>query len=133
MLKTGTSTLIFRFIVVGTLNFLVISLLVWLLMHVFSVDYRIANIVGYVVAQVHNFLWCKYWIFPVMEGGGTEFNLWQQISLFLFAFGCAFISQFLLTVTLVELFGFNEYVGQFIGILLYGAVNFTMNRKLTFK
>lgn len=133
MLKTGTSTLIFRFIVVGTLNFLVISLLVWLLMDVFSVDYKIANIVGYVVAQVHNFLWCKYWIFPVMEGGGTQFNLWQQISLFLFAFGCAFTSQFLLTVTLVELFGFNEYVGQFIGILLYGAVNFTMNRKLTFK
>lgn len=125
-----TSTLVLRFAIVGTLNFLVITVIVWLLMHV-DVDYKMANVVGYTIAQIHNFVWCKYWIFPIMEG--PKRSTMKQIGLFLVAFACSFGAQFLLTVTLVEKLNFNEYVGQFIGLLLYGVINFTMNRRLTFK
>lgn len=124
------SKVVFRFIVVGTLNFLLIALLVWGLMEL-GVDYKWANIAAYTVAQIHNFVWCKYWIFPIMDGGKR--NIWRQIVLFLIAFGCAFGLQFALTVSLVQLVHVNEYIAQFIGVLLYGVINFTMNRVLTFK
>lgn len=59
------SVRIFRFVVVGTLNALITALVVWLMMHIHDQDYLLANIVAYIVAQIHNFIWCKYWIFPL--------------------------------------------------------------------
>lgn len=58
---------IFRFAVVGTLNAIITAIVVWLMMHIEGEDYITANIVAYVVAQVHNFVWCKYWIFPIEQ------------------------------------------------------------------
>ena len=34
---------------------------------------------------------------------------------------------------LVEGIGLNEYLGQFLGLFVYGAVNFLMNKKITFR
>ena len=34
---------------------------------------------------------------------------------------------------MVELGGLNEYLAQFLGLFVYGAVNFIMNKQLTFK
>ena len=31
----------------------------------FDGDYMVANITAYLIAQIHNFIWCKYWIFPL--------------------------------------------------------------------
>ena len=60
------SVRIFRFIVIGTMNALIMALVVWLMMKEMSFDgdYMVANITAYLIAQIHNFLWCKYWIFP---------------------------------------------------------------------
>ena len=61
------SVRIFRFIVIGTMNALIMALVVWLMMKEISFDgdYMVANITAYLIAQIHNFIWCKYWIFPV--------------------------------------------------------------------
>lgn len=59
------SVRIFRFTVVGTLNALITALVVWLMMHIHEQDYLLANVVAYIVAQIHNFIWSKYWIFPL--------------------------------------------------------------------
>ena len=61
------SVRIFRFIVIGTMNALIMALVVWLMMREMSFegDYMVANVTAYVIAQIHNFIWCKYWIFPV--------------------------------------------------------------------
>ena len=42
---------IIRFAIVGTANFLIIMAVSWLLMHLFSINFYVANIVAYVLAR----------------------------------------------------------------------------------
>ena len=42
-------------------------------------------------------------------------------------------ARFLFSLLLmVELCDMNEYLAQFLGLFVYGAVNFSMNKRLTF-
>ena len=122
------STRIFRFAVIGTLNALITALVVWVMMHLADVNYRLSNVTAYVVAQTHNFIWSKYWIFPTDK----KSNTCRQVLLFIIAFGVAYIAQFLFLVGLVEGLGCNEYLAQFLGLFVYGGVQFVMNKRLTF-
>lgn len=122
------TTRIFRFAVIGTLNALITAATVGVLMGVFDVHYLASNIAAYILAQTHNFIWCKYWIFPTDK----KSNTWRQVLLFLIAFGMAYLAQFLFIVVLVELLSCNEYLAQFLGLFVYGAVNFLMNKRITF-
>lgn len=122
------STRIFRFAAIGTLNALITALVVWVMMHLADVNYRLSNVTAYVVAQTHNFIWSKYWIFPT----DRKSNTCRQVLLFIIAFGVAYIAQFLFLVGLVEGLGCNEYLAQFLGLFVYGGVQFVMNKRLTF-
>ena len=124
------SVRIFRFAVIGTLNALITAFVIWLMMDELSYDYIPANITAYVVAQIHNFIWSKYWIFPIEN---KKNNIWKQMLFFCSAFGLAYSAQFLFLVTLVECGDVNEYLAQFLGLFIYGTVNFITNRKLTFR
>ena len=124
------SVRIFRFAVIGTLNALITAFVIWLMMDELSYDYIPANITAYIVAQIHNFIWSKYWIFPIEN---KKNNIWKQMLFFCSAFGLAYSAQFLFLVTLVECGGVNEYLAQFLGLFIYGTVNFIVNKKLTFR
>jgi putative flippase GtrA len=126
------SVRILRFMVVGSMNAIIMALVVWFVMRElhFEDDYMVANITAYIVAQIHNFLWCKYWIFPKTN---RKNSIWQQILFFCSAFAVAYISQFLFLILLVEVLGVNEYLAQFLGLFIYGAVNFMSNKKITFQ
>lgn len=121
-----------RFVMVGTLNYLITMAVVWAMMSVlcFDGDYLVANITAYLIAQTHNFIWCKYWIFPA---SGKEEKLWRQVMLFCTAFAVAYTVQFLCLLCMVEVMQMNEYVAQLVGIVIYGAINFLVNRRITFK
>ena len=125
------SVRIFRFIVIGTMNALIMALVVWLMMKEMSFDgdYMVANITAYLIAQTHNFIWCKYWIFPTEK----KSNTWRQVLLFSIAFGMAYGAQFLFLIGLVEGLDCNEYLAQFLGLFIYGSVNFLMNKRVTFR
>ena len=120
---------IFRFAVIGTLNALIIAAVIWLMMDELDIDYMLSNITAYVIAQTHNFIWCKYWVFPTEK----KSNTWRQVLLFSIAFGMAYCAQFLFLIGLVEGLNCNEYLAQFLGLFVYGGVNFLMNKKVTFK
>ena len=124
------SVRIFRFAVIGTLNALITAFVIWLMMNELSYDYIPANITAYIVAQIHNFIWCKYWVFPTED---KKNNLWQQVVFFAMAFGIAYSAQFIFLIILVEAGDVNEYLAQFLGLFIYGTVNFITNRKLTFR
>lgn len=126
------SVRIFRFIVIGTLNALITALVVWLMMSNLSFpgSYMIANITAYIIAQIHNFIWCKYWIFPVEN---KKNSLWKQMLFFCSAFAIAYTAQFLLLILLVEGLEVNEYLAQFLGLFIYGGANFMINKKITFR
>lgn len=100
------------------------------MMNKLSYDYIIANITAYIIAQIHNFIWCKYWIFPAEN---SKNNLWKQMLFFGMAFGIAYSAQFLFLISLVEAGDVNEYLAQFLGLFIYGTVNFLVNKKLTFR
>ena len=124
------SVRIFRFAVIGTLNALITAFVIWLMMDELSYDYIPANITAYIVAQIHNFIWSKYWIFPIEN---KKNNIWKQMLFFCSAFGLAYSAQFLFLVTLVECGDVNEYLAQFLGLFIYGTVYFIVNKKLTFR
>ena len=107
---------------------LVTVLIVWLMMDKLGCNYIATNITAYVIAQINNFFWSKYWIFSSRTG---KFR--REIPLFLIAFGCAYCSQFLALLIMVEIFDLNEYLAQFLGLFIYGAVNYMMNKKITFQ
>ena len=127
------SVRILRFVIIGTLNALIVAFIVWAMMKQlsFPADYLVANITAYVVAQIHNFIWCKYWIFPIMKE--RKNGIWKQMAFFVSAFVIAYTLQFLFLVLLVEVFGVNEYLAQFLGLFVYGSVNFMLNRQVTFQ
>ena len=124
------SVRIFRFAVIGTLNALITAFVIWLMMNELSYDYIPANITAYIVAQIHNFIWCKYWVFPTED---KKNNLWQQVLFFAMAFGIAYSAQFIFLIILVEAGDVNEYLAQFLGLFIYGTVNFITYRIITFR
>ena len=114
------------------MNALIMALVVWLMMKEMSFDgdYMVANITAYLIAQINNFIWCKYWIFPVEN---KKNSIWKQILLFCSAFAVAYTAQFLFLVLLVEGLDVNEYLAQFLGLFIYGGANFLANKKITFQ
>lgn len=126
------SVRIIRFTIVGTLNAIIIALTVWLFMDICNLGYLLANIVAYILAQTNNFLWCKYWIFP-LDKETKKNSTRRQILFFLMSFVLAYVSQFIFIVLLIELLHFDEYLAQFLGLFVYGAVNFMSNKLITFK
>ena len=124
------STRIFRFAVIGTLNAMIVAIIVWIMMDVLDINYMLSNVTAYIMAQIHNFVWCKYWVFPTEN---KKSNTWRQVLLFSIAFGMAYGSQFLCLIAMVEGVSLNEYLAQFLGLFIYGGVNFVMNKRVTFK
>lgn len=122
------STRIFRFVVIGSLNALITAIVVYIMMEILGYGYQLSNVIAYIAALINNFLWSKYWVFSSGEG-----HFRQEIPLFLFAFAIAYSAQFLFISILVEGFDMNEYLSQFLGLFVYGAVNFIMNRRVTFR
>lgn len=122
------SVRILRFAIVGSSNALITALVIWILMDILDCNYLWSNMAGYVAALVNNFFWSKYWVFSSGKG-----NFWKEIPLFLIAFGCAYATQFIFLLLMVEVIDLNEYLGQFLGLFVYGAVNFMMNKRLAFK
>lgn len=120
---------IFRFAAIGTLNALITAITVWVMMGKLDINYIPSNITAYILAQTHNFIWCKFWIFP----SDKKSNTWQQVLLFSIAFGMAYGAQFLFLIGLVEGLDCNEYLAQFLGLFVYGGVNFLMNKRVTFR
>ena len=98
---------ILRFTIIGTLNALIAAFVVWLMMHIRKEDYMLANVTAYVVSQIHNFIWCKYWIFP-LDKEDKKNTVWHQMLFFAGAFALAYSAQFVFLLVLVELLRCNE-------------------------
>lgn len=126
------SVRLFRFTVVGTLNALLTAVFIWFFMEYLGWNYKEANVLSYLLAQTNSFLWCKYWIFPV-DPEKSKHNTFQQILLFGLTVLIAYIGQLLFILFLIELLQFNEYLGQFLGLFVYGAITYLCNRYLTFR
>ena len=125
--KKRNSKQIFRFVVAGTLNAVIIAAVVWFLMDELGCNYLWSNVAGYSAALINNFFWSKYWVFSAGKGFYA-----RQAILFLLAFACAYGAQVLVLLAMFEGAGWDEFISQFPSLFIYGAVNFVMNKKITF-
>lgn len=128
MINMKESVRLLRFGLVGSLNALITAIVIWIGMDLLDCNYLWSNVAGYVAALINNFFWSKYWVFAAGKG-----NFWLEVPLFLLAFGCAYVTQFLSLLIMVEVIGLDEYLGQFLGLFVYGGVNFVLNKRLTFR
>lgn len=115
-----------RFIIVGTMNFLILTAVIGGMMYL-NYNYIAANVVGYAAALINNFFWSKYWIFTARDG-----RFEREIPIFLLAFALAYCVQFVFLLLFAEQLDMNKYLAQFLGMFFYGAINFVMNRRVTF-
>lgn len=119
---------IIRFAIVGIGNFLIIMAVSWLLMHLFSINFYVANIVAYVLALVNNFYWNRIWVFRSTEG-----RMGRQALMFLAAYGIAYLVQLGAVSVLVQWIGANKDLANFIGLFPFGATNFLLNKFFAFR
>lgn len=125
------STRVFRFALIGTLNALLTAGIIWFMMHYLDSEYKVANITGYLIAQFNNFFWCKYWIYVSEES--KKGNIFFQFIKFSTSCLLAYLVQFVFIYLLIDLLGCNPYLGQFLGLFVYGASNFLFNRFISFR
>lgn len=117
-----------KFAVLGCLNTLITAVVIWLLMDVFSYNYMIANVWGYLIGVINSFVWSKLWVFKARHSNKIFKELW------LFAVAClvAYGIQFVCLLFMVRGLSINEYLAQLLGIFVYGVINFIINRLFTF-
>lgn len=112
----------------GTANFLIIMAVSWLLMHLFSINFYVANIAAYVLALVNNFYWNRIWVFRSTEG-----RMGRQALMFLAAYGIAYLVQLGVVAVLVQWVGVNKDLANFVGLFPFGATNFLLNKFFAFR
>ena len=75
------TTRIIRFAVIGTLNALITAATIGIMMGVLGIHYLASNVTAYVLAQTHNFIWCKYWIFPTDKKRVCQNSIFEAMNL----------------------------------------------------
>lgn len=70
--------------------------------------------------------------FP-LDANRKKNTIWHEILFFACAFAVAYAAQFLFLLFLVEVCGCNEYLAQFLGLFVYGGINFMSNKWITFR
>lgn len=116
-----------KYALVGVLNSLVGTGVYLLVLNVFGLDYRIANIISYMVGVTHSFLWTKFWVFPGSNRGKRE------VFCFLMIFLISFAIQNLTLVFLVESFHWSKFWAYLAAMAVYPLISFFGNKWVTFR
>lgn len=118
-----------KFALLGCFNTLITAVVIWVLMGLFSYDYIVANVWGYAAGIVNSFVWSKLWVFKANHSN----RIWREMLLFGVACLVAYGVQFACLLVMVKCISINEYMAQFLGIFVYGVINFIINRVFTFR
>jgi len=117
-----------RFGLVGLLNTGVGLGTIYLLQNGLEWDYRIANIIGYVVGIIVSFTLNRAWTFK-----SRDTRLARQGVLFLLVAGTCWALQFLALIIMVEMLGISKELAQPLGMVVYTAFNYLGNRLIVFR
>ena len=116
-----------RFGFVGVSNTLITLGLIFLLMNILGLDYRIANGIGYLAGLINSFIWNRNWTFR------AEGNWFEHFLKFVLAFGFCYILQFFLLIILIEKLLLDKEVSTLLAMVLYTFVNYILNKFWTFR
>lgn len=93
-----------------------------------KVDYRYANLIGYIVGLINSFYWNRRWVF-----NSKNKKIIKEALLFLFIFFVCYGIQFIALNLLIQKVELNKYLAQFLGMAVYTLLNFLLNKNMTFR
>jgi putative flippase GtrA len=125
-LKKSLTQLI-KFALVGVMNTLISLGIIYLLMNLFHMDYRVSNVIGYLAGLINSFIWNRNWTFK------SQGHPVKEITLFILVFGISYGLQFLFLNFLVQIIELNPNLAQPTAMIVYTLINFILNKTITFQ
>jgi len=119
---------VIKFGFVGILNTLISLAVIYILMNLVGLDYRVSNISGYVAGLINSFFWNRNWTFKDKEG-----NPAKQAVNFIIVFLISYGIQFLALILLVDHFHIHENWAQPGAMIVYTGINYLLNKFITFR
>jgi putative flippase GtrA len=117
-----------RFGIVGGAGFVVNLVVFTLLVHAAGVDYRLANVVAWLVAVVNNFVLNRHWTFDAGAGRAHA----QAVRFFIVSLVAEIFSLLLVTL-FVESAGVAKVPAQAIAVAASMPLNFLGNKLWSFR
>src|SRR5271154_7355092 len=117
-----------RFGVVGGVGFVVNLIVFTLLVHAAGVDYRLANVVAWLVAVINNFVLNRHWTFDARDGRAH----WQAVRFLAVSLLAEAFSLLLLTA-FVEGANIAKVPAQAIAVACSMPLNFLGNKLWSFR
>jgi putative flippase GtrA len=115
-----------RFVVVGVMNTAITLGLIYGITAA-GLSYLIANAVGYLAGFVNSFVMNRQWTFRSSGHPG------KQAVLFSLVFALSYGIQFVALLVQTEWLGVPVWLAQAVSMVLYTAVNFLLNKIVTFR
>ena len=116
-----------RFLIVGISNTIITLTIIFLLLNVFNIDYRISNIIGYFVGLINSFIWNKRWTFK------SKNKFQKELLPFFVMFLISYSINLGIVILSAEILLINKNICQIIGIFFYTVTNYIGNKFWTFK
>lgn len=116
-----------RFLVVGLLNTSAGLLCIYGAMWAFGLDYRLANVIGYLVGSVLSFVLNRSWTFRYDGVWWLSAIRWSAVV------GACFLLNFGVVVLLYEKFHVPVGIAQLAGVACYTAASFVGGRFFAFR
>ncbi len=124
LIKSG----IIKYGLVGVINTVVTAVVIFALMNVFGVSYRISNMAGYIAGFFNSFVLNKFWTFK-----GKQASTVRQFLRFTAVFAVCYLLQHGLLVILVEKLLLGQNLSTLIAMVFYTVLGFFFNKLFTFK
>lgn len=115
-----------KFLGVGVMNTLISLVIIYGLMGL-GVNYKLANMIGYIAGMSNSFVWNKKWVF------GSKNAIWKELFWFSVSFAICYGLQYGVLKLMVEKWHWNDYLAQLLAMGFYTVTNFILNRLITFR
>ncbi len=113
---------------VGVVNTILTIIILFVLMNIFGVSYKISNAVGYVAGFLNSFIMNKLWTF-----NQNQTSTIRQFLKFTLVFAVCYLLQLGLVILFVDGLHVNKNISQIIGMVFYTLIGFIFNKLFTFK
>jgi putative flippase GtrA len=117
----------FKYGLVGISNTLITAAVIWIMMELLKYSSNVSNITGYLAGFINSFIWNKQWTFKSSDSWGASAVRFSAV------FGICYLLQFGLLNYLDRHLLINPFYNQLLAMAFFTAINFPMNKFLTFK
>jgi len=114
--------------IVGIINTLLTLAIIWLMRSVLGAPLVPANATGYIVGFINSFVLNRSWTFK-----GKKDDWRKEFIKFLIAFGICYMIQLAFVLLLENQTELKEVYITLLGMVVYTATNFLLNKYFTFK